>query len=338
VISSLFLFSGCGTVSYLAQAGKGQFELFNRAKPIPEVLKDPRVPTRIKALLAEISEIKAFGESQGLKPTTNYQEYVQLDRSAVVYSVSAAKPLKFEPKIWSFLLVGSFPYLGWFDLDGAKKYAQGLKDEGWDVDLRGVRAYSTLGWFRDAVLSTMIPEGDEARGELVNVVIHESVHATLYISGQSNFNESLANFVANDLTPIYLKQKSGPDSPELLAYLHADEQGIENEKQLHEAYVRLDEIYRSSRPDEEKLAEKHEILSGLQEKLKWKREINNATLIQFKTYNTGTPEFGEVLKACGGDIKRFMGVMSTLKSSSFSKSQQDDLASVLLPLVKKCGQ
>lgn len=330
------LLSGCGSLSYLLQAGQGQFELFNRARPISEVIQDPRTPTRIKSLLAEIPEIKKYGEAHGLKPTKNYQQYVQLDRSAAVYVVSASKPLAFESKEWSFPVVGRFPYLGWFNLDKARKFAAELKTEGWDVDLRGARAYSTLGWFHDPVLSTMIPEGDEAQGDLVNVVIHESVHATLYISGQAYFNESLANFVADKLTPKYLAEKHGVNSPAREAYLKDEKEGEVNEKLLHKAYVDLDAIYHESKSDEEKLEEKKAVLEHLQKSTQWKREINNATLIQFKEYNEGTPEFDAVWSACGEDSRRFMSVMETITSDSFSKPQQSNLGPILLPLVQKC--
>jgi predicted aminopeptidase len=330
------LLSGCGTISYLLQAGQGQFELFNRARPIPDVIADPRTPSRIKELLSEISEIKKYGEEHGLRPTKNYEQYVQLDRSSAVYVVSAAKALAFQSKEWSFPIVGRFPYLGWFNLNKAKAFAAELRGEGWDVDLRGARAYSTLGWFRDPILSTMIPEGDEAQGDLVNVVIHESVHATVYISGQAYFNESLASYVADQLTPRYLAEKHGMDSPGRVAYLKDEKGGLENEKLLHQAYVDLNTVYQSSESDSEKLEKKKAILDRLQQKLQWKREINNATLIQYKTYNEGTPEFDTVWKACGEDSRRFMGVMATVKPASFSRPQQNDLGPVLLPLAEKC--
>ena len=170
----------------------------------------------------------------------------------------------------------------------------------------------------------------------MNVVIHESVHATVYISGQAYFIESLASFVADKLTPKYLEEKHGKDSAPALAYLKAERDSLENEKRLHEAYVVLDAIYRSSKSDSDKLTEKKAVLDELQLKLQWKREINNATLIQFKTYNEGTPEFETVYAACGGDSKRFMAAMASLKKESFSKAQQSELGPVLLPLAEKC--
>jgi predicted aminopeptidase len=333
----LFL-SGCSTVSYLAQAAQGQLSLFNHERPIEEVIKDEKTPTRIKLLLAEIPSIKKYGEANGLKPTKNYQDYVQLDRNSAVYVVSACEPLKFQSKEWGFPIVGKFPYLGFFKLDMAKDYAKDLKAEGLDVDLRGASAYSTLGWFRDPILSSMIPEGDQAYGELVNVVLHESVHATLYIGGQAYFNESLAVFVADKLTVKYITEHKGPDSPQLNAYVKGNTQYEDNDKYLHGVYEKLDALYKSPQTDAEKLEEKKKILDEAQTKLQWKREINNATLIQFKEYSEGMGAFETVYKACGSDTERFLKVLSSLNGASFSKSQQSDLDPVLLPLAPRCSQ
>jgi predicted aminopeptidase len=321
--------SGCGTVSYLFQAGKGQMQLLNRAKPIDEVLKDERTPPRVKRLLAEIPKVKEFGEANGIKPTKNYTEYVKLDRSNAVYVVSACQKLRFESRSWHFPIVGDFPYLGWFDLDGAKGFAEELKKEDLDVDLRGARAFSTLGWFRDAVLSTMIPEGDEALGYLVNVVLHESVHATIYISGQAYFNESIASFVADRLTVEYLAKTRGKDSPELTTYVQSEKSGLESEKKLHAAYEELATLYASKKPDSEKLAEKQKILAKLSEDVHARREINNATLIQYKTYATATKEFENVLVSCGGDWRKFLGTLLRLTPQSFARPQQDDIGGLL---------
>jgi predicted aminopeptidase len=304
-------------------------ELLNKAKPIPEVVQDERTPARVRRMLGEIPEVKKFGEAHGIKPTQNYTEYVKIDRSAASYVVSACKPLKFESKEWHFPIVGDFPYLGWFDLDGAKGMAADLKAEGWDVDLRGARAFSTLGWFRDAIVSTMISEGDDALGYLVNVVLHESVHATIYIKGQAYFNESIASFVADHLTVDYLTKTRGKDSPELASYQKSEVYGQEYEKKMREAYEALAALYASKKTDTEKLAEKAAILKKLMEDVQAKRDINNATLIQFKTYATGTKEFEDVLASCGGDWSKFLKTLLRLTPESFQHSQQEDLGSVL---------
>lgn len=320
---------------YLCQATEGQMELFNKARPIPEVLKDERTSPRVRALLAEVGLIKGYGESQGLRATPNYREYVQLDRPAVVWVVTASDPLRFKAKEWSFPLVGSFPYLGWFDLSDARSYALKLRRKGYDVDVRGAGAYSTLGWFRDPVLSTMIPPGQEALGDLVNVILHESTHATVYVNGQSYFDESLANFVADRMTPQYLKARHPDDKAALDAYLDSARDYDATEKALHEAYEKLDRLYSSSVTDEVKLQEKARYLEELRKRLHFHREINNATLIQYRTYSTGAKAFEALYEACGKDWRRFLGAVGTLRRKSFSESQQEDLGPVIQPLVRE---
>ncbi len=326
--------SGCSTIRYLFQAGKGQLELANRARPIPEVVADPRTPTRVKDLLSSIDGIKKYGESQGLKATSNYQDYVHLDRYAAVWVVSACEPLQFKSKEWKFPIVGSFPYLGWFDRDNAVEFGKDLKKEGWDVDVRGAAAYSTLGWFRDAVLSTMIPPGDEALGELVNVILHESVHATVYVSGQAFFNESVASFIADRLTADYLKARGAEAEKQLKAYLTSEELSKVRTERFHQAYGELALLYSSDRPTEAKLVEKEKLLTQLRADLKYPREINNATLVQFKTYNDGGADFERLYKACKGDWRGFVGSVLKLKPESFEHPQQSDLKSVIDGLIQ----
>lgn len=331
LLASLSL-GGCSTAKYLLQAGKGQLALSNRARPIPEVIDDERTPPRIRALLAEIVGVKAFGESYGLKPTSNYQDYVQLDRSAAVYVVSACQELEFKPVQWTFPIVGSFPYLGWFDLKDAKEYGAGLKSKGYDVDVRGARAYSTLGWFRDSVLSSMIPDGQEALGELVNVVIHESLHATLYVNNQSVFNESLASFVADRLAPIYLEAKVGKESIEYAEYMKSMEEEERRQLKLHKAYQALDRLYASTKSAEQKREEKARLIGVVRKELGITRELNNASLIQFKTYETSTAEFSAVLQACGGSWPRFLKQVAKVK---FERNQEQSIARPLLQLARE---
>jgi predicted aminopeptidase len=288
-----------------------------------------------------VAWIKKFGESNGLKPTSNYTNYVKLDRTAAVWVVSACEKLKFQPKQWDFPIVGSFPYLGFFDRNDAMNYAQELKKDGWDVDFRGASAYSTLGWFKDPILSTMLstistqdPATDTALGDLANIVIHESVHATLYLQGQSYFNESLASFVADQLTFTYLSERRGKASVELKAYQTEELKRRELDQQLREAYQYLMTLYGSHEPDDEKLIKKTAFLQNLQKKLEFRREINNATLVQYKTYNTGEEKFQELLTACHTQWPAFMSCLKRLTPNSMTQPQQQDFREVLTPLIE----
>jgi predicted aminopeptidase len=326
--------SGCATAAYLTQATFGQLDLLEARRDIDEVVHDRRTSPRLRALLERVDEIKRFGEAQGLTPTSNYSTYVAVDRPVAVWVVTAAEPLRFRNHTWSFPIVGSVPYLGFFDRDDASTLAVDLRGAGWDVDLRGASAYSTLGWFADPVLSTMIADGDEALGELAAVVLHESFHATLYVTGQSLFNESSANFVGEHLAQAYLDGATGPSSPEKKAFVAAQEQHEERGRTMRAAYVRLEALYASTRPRAEKLAEKGRILEALGRAIHARRPITNATLGQFDTYAAGRADIEALLAACGGSFPRFVGALRSVEAASFREPQQRDLGAVLAPLTR----
>ncbi len=320
------------------QSAEGEAELLAARRDLDEVIRDRRTPRRIAALLAEIAPVKRYGEANGLRATESYQSYVQLRRPYVVYVVSACAPLKFKSKTWSFPIAGDFPYLGWFNQESASEYGLELEKEGWDVDVRGASAYSTLGWFNDPVLSSMIAEGPEALGELVDVVLHESVHATLHLEGQAFFNESLASFVASRLTPRYLEATRGPLSAALGAYEELQRRSAEGAKILHATYQDLAVLYASTLPDAEKLLRKAALFDQLRARLHSKRRFTNATLVQHKTYSSGEEGFQRVLAACKGDLRCFFARLRTLTGKSFKKPHQEELEPVLLPLASPVPQ
>jgi predicted aminopeptidase len=345
----LFNFSACSTlapsVGYLWQATRGQLAIMNRAQPLEKVLENPRLDPRIKKLLEEIPEMKAFGEANALKATGNYEEFVQWDGDAVIWVVSASEPLSFQAKRWSFPIVGSLTYLGWFDRDKADSHGERLKEENLDVYVRGASAYSTLGWFRDPVISTMISKGAHAHADLVNVILHESVHATFYIKGQSTFNESLAKFVGDRLTDQYLEKMNEKNSGEafagemaekIKAYHAAEKSRARVGARLSRLYWDLQAIYKDeSNSKEKKLSKKEKLISEARAELGWdeRRVLNNATLVQFQTYGTGMEEFETLFQSVGQDWNRFWELVLTLDKDSFSEPQQKDFSELVLGLV-----
>ncbi|MEZ4298837.1 MAG: aminopeptidase [Polyangiaceae bacterium] len=319
--------SGCGAPGYLFQAAQGQLELMCKARPIERAIDDPTTPPRVRKLLAEVPSIKAFGTGYGLSPTKSYETYVALGRSRVVYVTTASDPLAFKPRRWRFPIVGTVPYLGWFDLDDAQRYAGELAKEGLDVDVRGATAYSTLGWFRDPVLSSMLGEGPTTLPGLVDVVLHESVHATLYVPGQSTFNESLAEFVSDGLTEEYLRAEGLVG--EMLAYRASRKDSDLRRRRMHETYKALEALYASSRSREEKLAEKERILGELRAELGWKRKINNATLLESRTYGSEADAFAELFEKCGS-WERFWKALRGIEGGWFAGDQAPKFREVLV--------
>ena len=328
---------GCLQGPYLLQAVYGQDELSYRARPIEEVLRDQSVGSWTRRMLALLEDIKRFGASRGLKPTGNYREYVDLGQAAPVWNVSASLPLRFEPLTWTFPIVGSVPYLGWFNQRDALAFAARLRAEGYDVDLRPVRAYSTLGWFDDPVLSSMIRARPSAVGDLVNVVLHESVHVTHYIAYQSFFNESLANFVAGELTIEYLRDELELDRWQRLAYHQAQTRRDLRTRRFHETYQQLDKLYASSLSDADKLASKQQITEALRQELDFGRPINTAVLSQSRAYNAGSPVLGQLLSCVDRDWRRFWAAILEIDSDAFAEPQQPDIAPLVRPFMIRCA-
>ena len=325
--------TACTSLTYVTQAAVGQNDLSVRARDIDELVRERRVSPRMRELLSEVALIKRYGERHGLTATTNYTKYVRVDRPAVVWVVSASEPLHFRSKTWSFPLVGSFTYLGWFKRDAADRFAQDLRDEGWDVDVRGSAAYSTQGYFEDPVVSTMIPAGKEALGVLANTILHESAHASFFVPNQSTLNESVANFVGDTLGARYVEDTRGTEAPEAVAYVKSEHEYDRRRRELRAAFVTLEALYDSPKSDPEKLAEKQAILTRLQANLHMTRAINNATLIQYRTYNSGQEDLAKLLAACDGDWRRFIGALRTLRAHPNAPPQESDVGKMVTPLI-----
>lgn len=335
VLAALFA-SGCFSTRYLWQAAGGQYEMLHVARPISKVVADPNVPERTRHLLAQVDDIKHWGQERGLEPTKNYQRYADLKRSAAVWVVQACAPLEFKPKRWSFPIVGSVPYLGFFEEAAAKKYAQEVAaKEGLDVNVRGASAYSTLGWFNDPVLSTMIYEGDTALAELANVILHESVHATVYVPSQSSFNESLASFIADGMTVELLTETYGARSVQVHDWEQGQRESEVRVQRLHQTYAQLDALYKSEKPDDEKRAEKKRILEAVQKELRLRRPLNNASLAGYKTYATGEAAFARLREACGSWAK-MLDAVRTLRERDFAEPQTENFEETLARLATGC--
>lgn len=325
--------SGCAGIRYVSQAAWGHLDVVSRATPIEDWINQRSTPPKLRELLLEVRAIKAFGAQRELAFSNSYDHFAALDRSAVVWSVAASTPLSFQARTWSFPIIGSVPYLGWFDRDAAEAFARQVAAEGFDVAVRPVGAYSTLGWFDDPLLSTMLSYGPQASGSLANIILHEAVHATHYVDNQSTFNESLASFVADTMTPQYLSQRYGEDAVETRAYQWLERRFQRRLQLKGSAYQELRTLYASTKSREEKLAEKERIFTQLRKALPSTKPLNNATLIDFRTYRSGQSTFMALFSACEEDWGRFFSVVRTIGESSFRKEQQADLDPVIQPLI-----
>jgi predicted aminopeptidase len=327
--------AGCLMSRYLAQATHGQLYLLGHARPLAEVIRDPEVDPRTRALLAEVPAIKAYGAAHGLDTRRNYTSYVELPRSAAVWFVGGSDPLAFKARKWCFPIVGCFAGLGWFDEDDAFAHREDMADQGLDAIARPASAYSTGGWLPDAVLSSMLSDEDDAFPELANVILHESVHATVLVPDQPPFNESFAEYVADAMTDRWVVDRFGEGSPEQVMWLLSQAVRRARTSRLVAAHHALDDVYKSSEPAAAKLAAKERILEDLADDLQYMRRPNNATLVELQVYQGGHRAHARAHAACG-DLRRFVEVARTLRRKDFRKDLQEDLEPIADVIVKRC--
>jgi predicted aminopeptidase len=310
VVLSALLLQGC----YVLQQGVGQMQLLARREPIEKVLGT--VTPEQRAKLELIPKVKAYAEEAiGLRHTNNYEQYVGLDRDAVTYVVSAAPPDKLEPYTWWFPIVGSVPYKGYFNRADAVKEQEGLKARGFDTILRGVPAFSTLGWLPDPIYSPFLGYDVPT---LVNVVIHETTHATLYLPGQASFNEGFATFVGNEGALGFLTQAYGADSAEVKAAKAEIADNAVFTEFIQAVSRRLETLYNGPATREEKLRDREQIFAEARDQ--FAREymprmrghqfrhfpqsvFNNASLISYRTYYNRLDRFELAFEKQHRDLK-----------------------------------
>lgn len=184
------MIGGCSELGYFAQAAQGQFALLSEARPIDDWLASPDTSVTLRNKLAKVKEIRAFAARElALPDNGTFTSYADLKRPFVMWNVVATPELSLKPVQWCFPVAGCVNYRGYYSKADARAYARELRAEHYDVEVSGVPAYSTLGWFNDPVLSTFIryPEGEVAR-----MVFHELAHQVVYVPGDSRFNESFA--------------------------------------------------------------------------------------------------------------------------------------------------
>jgi predicted aminopeptidase len=325
----------CTLPRYLSQAAVGQLELLTDARPIDEVIADPEVPERTRVLLAAIPEMKAFGARFGLDTARNYRTFTQLEGDAAVWFVGAAPRLSLEPRKWCFPIVGCFTGVGWFHEEDAVRHRAELERDGWDAMARPAIAYSTGGWFPDPVLSSMLSDEPDAWAELANVILHESVHATILVPDQPFFNEGAASYIADAMTDEWLVATFGPDSPERLLYRSDQAERAARVGRLLVAYQELDVLYGSAAPDRQKLARKRAIIDRVMTDLALRYRPNNASLVEVRVYQASRGGFARVHATCGG-LAPMVAAARRLTRKDSQADLQEELDRVMTRLIALC--
>ena len=203
----------------LSQA-RGQFTIIWNAKPVAYYMEDPLFPDSLKSKLHFIEEVRRFAiDSLALENTKNYTTLYDQQGKDLMWVVTASKRYALEEKEWHFPVVGKVPYKGYFVESKARKLAQQLTEQGWDADIKVPGGWSTLGWFKDPILSKMLLRSE---GDLASLIIHEMVHSTIFVKDSIEFNENLASFIGDLGAFHFLKARYGKHSQQYEQYLREE--------------------------------------------------------------------------------------------------------------------
>lgn len=328
---ALAFLSSCQLGFYL-NAGYNQLKLLSQRESIEGLLASDRLTPEEKTKLGLVQEARKFAEEKlHLRATNNYTKYVKLDRDSVTYVVTAAEKWQLKPYLWDFLIVGKVPYKGYFNEPDAKAEAADRAAEGYDTYTRGVSAFSLLGYISDPIYSSMLRYQPH---DLVNTIIHETVHATVYINGNADFNERMAVFLGNIGAEMFYTEKEGSDSPTvaLIRKENADDKIFSEfiSRELKELEIWYQN--NTSRHEPDRLARIKEIqtkfqqnegsklLSGSYRKFH-EQDLNNARLLLYKTYVSDLGDFQTLYEKVGRSFEKFIEV-----AKSFEKSKDPEKA------------
>ncbi len=323
LVLSLFLLNACSDRDYLLQSVKGQWSLMSRAQPIDDILEQNSESQNIRDQLIKVVELREFAVSSLKLPDTgSYRQYVDLGRPYVVWNLVVAPELSLKLNQWCFPFVGCVTYRGYFDEASATTLAQKYSKQGFDVDVYGVQAYSTLNWFDDPVLNTFLTNDDL---RLAALLFHEMSHQVVYVPNDTDFNESFAKTVEMEGLRRWLQ---GSDSHDLWAQcLQREDQSADFYEFLAGIRANLGQVYASSLDNNQKRLAKQEILAHAfdeYERLKrrwhgyvgfdqWMQGgLNNARLSSVATYNDLVPAFQTLLRQVDNDLFKFYAEVKKL--------------------------
>ena len=318
-------------LNYAFSQAKGQLKIIWNVENIDKVLVSPEFPDSLKPKLILIQEIKKYAEdSLGVRRSKNYTTIYNQQGRTLMWMLMASEPYEMKAKEWHFPFLGDFSYKGYFDKKKARIEQYELKQEGYDTELGKASGWSTLGWFKDPVLSSMLYY---SKGELAGLIIHELTHGTLYVKNNVDFNENLASFVGEKGAEKFLLNKFGKRSEELANYRSglADERVFE--KYLVACTQKLKTLYAnlSHESDEIKQAKKKQMIFQfvvdayklpLEHKRKYARRMRgaltsgNAFFMSYQRYDGQKDSLETILKTqFNGDIKLYLEDLKTKYSS-----------------------
>jgi predicted aminopeptidase len=319
------LFSGC----YTLKQGVTLLGYLNSAVPLEQIDNED--------FIRLVKEIRSFAMDElGLKESRNYTRFVKLDRSYLAAVVSASAKDSFRRHEWNFPVVGRMPYKGFFNVEDARKERAKLEKKELDVWIRGVSAFSTLGWFKDPLYSYMV---DYPPARLADLIIHELVHATVFIKGQVKFNEELAEFIGSEGARLFIAKRFGEDTDEYRQIHTSDKDSEKYVEFLQELIAELNVLYSSEISREEKLMEKERIINAAKERFIAEYDsrfsddnykgftelpVNNAYLELYRLYHTEDNFYEELYERSGRNLPAFITAAKKITKKGNPRQQLEN--------------
>ncbi|HEY0198947.1 MAG TPA: aminopeptidase [Rhodanobacter sp.] len=331
------LLCGCSSLRYYGQAVRGQGALIVHRRAVSKVLGDPATNPKVAARLRLAQQARRFAsERLGLPDNRSYTSYVDLRRPFVVWNVFAAPRYSVEALPQCFPIAGCVAYRGWFNESDAKADAAKRSARGDDVWIGGVPAYSTLGWFADPILSSMLHWDDD---ELDSTIFHELAHQLIYVKGDTAFNESFATFVQAEGLRQWRQFRGLPPQDD-----RADAMDDGFTQLVLDLRARLKSLYASGASDADMAtAKKREIESFRTRYAQWRDHqwpddhrydawveapINNARLLPFGLYDQWTPAFKVLFEHAGRQWTAFYASVRDL--ARLAKPQREKALQALM--------
>ncbi|MGK0148786.1 aminopeptidase [Pseudomonas putida] len=311
---AVLLLNGCSSAAYYGQLAEGQWQLLRARQPLEQVVANPATSPQLRARLEHAKQARAFASQQlKLPDNRSYRVYADLGRPYVVWNVFATPELSLQPVTHCFPIAGCVAYRGYYQQGAARGAAALMRQDGMDVYVGGVEAYSTLGWFDDPILSSMVGWSDE---RLATLIFHELAHQRFYVQDDTEFNESFASFVEQEGTRQWRVARGLATS--------GGEQGQQREQFIRLVLAsreRLQAIYAGPLDDAQKRTAKQAEFERLRREYRQVRDaqwggdkrydawmygpMSNAKLLPFGLYDQWVPAFAAVFREVGGDWARF---------------------------------
>ena len=307
---------GCSTVSFYMQAIGGHMDIMARRVPVAELL-ETQADGELKQRLQLATEARDFASRRlGLPDNGSYRSYVDLQRKYVTWNVIATEEFSVQAREWCFPVAGCVPYRGYFSQAAAREFGARLSKQALDVHVNGAAAYSTLGWFDDPLLSTML-RWRETR--LVGVIFHELAHQVVWAENDTTFNESFAVFVQREGVRNWLRVRGAA------AQIDNYERRLQRQREfvalLLETRAKLATLYENDTDAATMRVAKQRVFEAMRERYaalkndNWDgysgyddwfdQPLNNARLALSATYNDHVESFARLFAQVGGDFPSF---------------------------------